>query len=198
MSNHPPTPLNPSQAVERIREIIVGRQIERLERRIERLEEPREAVVAAPVEDRLLAAEARLEALRENVHRLADATREEGERRSAVQREEIQRLAAQIQRVAASRAAESSAPAIQQLEQKLGVWLAGWRDSFLQHSADREREMARHLQRELGALRQWIEARFADLERRMPESASVEERFSRIAAAARALAESAAPASPRF
>jgi len=38
MSTHPPL-FNPSQAVERIREIIVGRHLERLEERIERYPE---------------------------------------------------------------------------------------------------------------------------------------------------------------
>ena len=74
-----PSPLNPSQTVERIREIIVGRQTERLERleqRVIRLETGVPPAAAAPaptarLEDRIFAHEAQLEALKENVHRLA-------------------------------------------------------------------------------------------------------------------------------
>ena len=93
-----PSPLNPSQTVERIREIIVGRHLERLEQRVVRLESTGITPAVAPdVEDRLFANEARLEALQENVNRLADSTREATEQRLLQYRQETQRLAAQIQ-----------------------------------------------------------------------------------------------------
>lgn len=67
MSPTPPT-LNPSQTVERIREIIVGRHLERLEGRITLLESAAETVEEGPacldrLEDRMLVSEARVEAL---------------------------------------------------------------------------------------------------------------------------------------
>lgn len=193
MSNHP-TQINPSQAVERIREIIVGRHLERLEARIERLETPHwQGPPGSANEDRMIAAEARLEAMQDNIQRFADLTRDELERRSFLQREEVQRLAVQIQQVAATRAAEASGPAVQHLEQKLGAWLNSWQLAFHAHSSEREKHVVSHMQRELGALREWIDARFADLDRRYPDRLAVDERFNRLAAAARAFAESASP-----
>ncbi|MGL4400689.1 MAG: hypothetical protein ACRCXD_12530, partial [Luteolibacter sp.] len=68
------SPLNPSQAVERIREIIVGRHLERLEQRVVRLESasapaPLFSPPDALLEDRMFASEARVEALKENLRR---------------------------------------------------------------------------------------------------------------------------------
>jgi hypothetical protein len=121
-----PSPLNPSQAVERIREIIVGRHLERLETRVAQLESGGPAPAHAPpphVEDRILASEAKLEALQDNLHRLVTSTRDTTEQRLAVQQQETQRLAQQIQQVAALKAIDSALPAISQLEHKIGTWL---------------------------------------------------------------------------
>jgi hypothetical protein len=196
------SPLNPSQTVERIREIIVGRQIERLERleqRVIRLETGAPpAAAAAPastarLEDRIFAHEAQLEALKENVHRLADTTREQTELRLAQHREETQRLAAQIQQVAALKAAESPAPAIQQLERKIGSWLTDWQGSFHTQLNDRDHRLASQLRGEVALLWENTESQLTRLESRVADRASVEERFARIALAARALAECASP-----
>lgn len=197
------SPLNPSQTVERIREIIVGRQIERLERleqRVIRLETgvPPAAAVAAPastarLEDRIFAHEAQLEAIKENVHRLADATREQTELRLSQHREETQRLAAQIQQVAALKAAESPAPAVQQLERKIGSWLTDWQSSFHTQLNDRDHRLASQLRSEVALLWENTESQITRLESRVADRASVEERFNRIALAARALAECASP-----
>ena len=100
-----PSPLNPSHAVERIREIIVGRQLDRLDQRVSRLEAgtgvASDAPPSAQLEDRLLASEAKLEALKDHVRRLGDTTREQTESYWNQHREETQRLAAQIHQVAA-------------------------------------------------------------------------------------------------
>ena len=70
-------PLNASQAVERIREIIVGRHLERLEQRLARLEASDAPVVSYPqLDERVLLAEARVEALQHSVSRLTDNTRD--------------------------------------------------------------------------------------------------------------------------
>lgn len=96
--NTPPLPSNPSQSVERIREIIVGRQLSRLEGRPARREAPG-AGAATSVDDRLAAAEARIEALQASLRRLTETTRDDVDRHFFHQREEIQRLAAQFQRL---------------------------------------------------------------------------------------------------
>jgi hypothetical protein len=191
------SPLNPSQAVERIREIIVGRHLERLEQRVARLESTGAPAVASPpsalLEDRLFASEARIEALKENVHRLVDTTRQQTEMRLAQQREETQRLAAQIQQVAALKASESPAPAVQQLEQKIGGWLTSWQTSFHSQLNDRDQRLASELRKEVVMLWESTESQITRIESRAVDRDSIEERFNRIALAARALAECASP-----
>ena len=197
MPDIPPSPLNPSQAVERIREIIVGRHLERLEQRVASLEcGPALAPLPSQWEDRLCTSEARLEALQQSVQRLADSAREESEIRTLQQREEIQRLAAQVQHVAAMKAADSGQPAVQQLESKIGTWLTNWQGALQTHLNEREQRLASQLRNEVATLWESTESQITRLESRTLDRELIEERFSRIAAAARALAESAAPPPP--
>ncbi|MEO7098565.1 MAG: hypothetical protein ABI162_04330 [Luteolibacter sp.] len=190
------SPLNPSQAVERIREIIVGRHLDRLEQRITRLETGGAAPQANPlVEDRLFANEARLEALQENVGRLADSNREINEQRLLQYREETQRLAAQIQQVAAMKSHEATAPAIGQLERKIGSWLTDWQSSFHAHLNDRDQHLTRQIRNEVATLWESTESQMTRLQSHMMDRKAIEERFGRIATAARALAECASPSS---
>ncbi len=187
-------PLNPSLAVERIREIIVGRHLERLEQRVVRLEATgTPAPALSPrLEDRLFAHEAQLEALKEGVNRLVDTTREQTELRILQLREETQRLAAQIQQVAALKASEPAAqPAIHQLERKIGTWLTEWQSSFHRHLNDRDQKLADQLRGEIATLWEDTESQLTRLESRTADRDSIEERFNRIALAARALAECA-------
>jgi small-conductance mechanosensitive channel len=194
-----PSPLNPSQAVERIREIIVGRHLERLEHRVARLETapPASATPQGPasssLEDRLCGHEARLEALQESVQRLADSNRLDSEQRTALQREEIQRLAAQIQQVAALKAAETAQPAVERLESRIGTWLSSWQSSLQSHLNERDLRLTTQLRGEVATLWESTESQLTRLESRTLDHKMIEERFSRIAAAARALAESASP-----
>jgi chaperonin cofactor prefoldin len=194
MSPTPPT-LNPSQTVERIREIIVGRHLERLEGRVARLEsQPAAAAVAKPpppgdiFEDRLLITEARVEALQDHVHRI-EGLREETERLGAMHKQEVQRLAMQISEIARAKAENSEVRAVENLERKLGSWLTEWQKTLQMRLETRDRDLAEKVRIELAAMREGIEKRFAELESRVP--VNVEDRFNRIAAAARALAESA-------
>lgn len=204
MSPTPPT-LNPSQTVERIREIIVGRHLEKLESRVARLESqpahvaPKHTTVPDIFEDRLLSTEARVEALQDHVHRF-EGLREETERMAAMQRQEAQRLAMQIHEIAREKVESTAQPAVENLERKLGAWLTEWQKSLHLRLENRDRDLLEKVRSELAELRGGIEKRFADLESRVP--VNVEDRFHRIAAAARALAESAAsfsnPSSPKL
>lgn len=190
----PTPPLNPSQTVERIREIIVGRHLERLEQRVVRLETTAAPAPVAPhLEDRLYANEARLEALKDNVQRFVDSNREQTEARFNQHREEIQRLAAQIQQVAAMKSAETAPAAVNQLERKIGGWLTDWQSSFHLQLNDRDHRLASQLRTEVASLWESTESHLTRLESRAIDRDSVEERFSRIALAARALAECASP-----
>jgi hypothetical protein len=193
-----PTPINPSQTVERIREIIVGRQFERLEQRVARLEsaEQRAQQVPAPWEDRLCTSEARLEALQHSLQRLADTTREETEGRTLQQRAESQRLAAQIQQVAAMKLSEAEQQtAARELEGRIGAWLTNWQGALHTHLNERDHRLADQLRGEVAALWESTESQITRLQSRATEREWIEERFARIAAAARALAECASPSS---
>lgn len=192
-----PSPnFNPSQTVERIREIIVGRHFERLEQRVTRLEThgiPSPVGTPTHLEDRLCANEAHLEALKENVERFSASHQEQAELRGAQYREDTQRLAAQIQYVASLKSGESAMPAVQQLEQKIGAWLTDWQSSFHVQLNERDQRLASQLRNEVAVLWENTESQLTRLESRAIDRDSIEERFSRIALAARALAECASP-----
>jgi chromosome segregation ATPase len=193
--------------VERIREIIVGRHLEKLEGRVSHLESAHAApgAPAAPAfsdasifEDRLLRTEARVEALQDHVHRI-EGLREETEQIAAMHRKEAQRLASQIHEIARERAEASVQPAVERLERKLGAWLTDWQKSLQARLDSRDRDLTEKIRAEVGEMKAGIESRFRDIEAKVP--ADVEDRFNRIATAARALAESAAefssPITPR-
>ena len=189
-----PPPLNASQAVERIREIIVGRHLERLEQRVARLETtatPSPAIGFPP--DRSAVNESPLEALQQNVQRLVDSNRQQTELQFSIYREETQRLAVQIQHVAAIKAQEAPPRAVHQLEQKIGTWLTEWQHSFRDHLMDWDRRLANQIRDEVAARWQQTESHLIRLESRAAYRAAIEERFNCIALAARALAECAAP-----
>lgn len=196
MSPSPPSPINPSQTVERIREIIVGRHLERIEQRVARLEEATPAAQGLPSqwEDRLCNSEAKLEAMQESVQRLHEAVREDTRYRTESHQSEIHRLAAQIQQVAAARASESNPAAIQQLEARLGTWLTNWQGALQNHLNEREERLAGQIREEVARLWENTESQITRLQSRTLERDQIEERFRRIADAARALAESASPA----
>lgn len=196
-----PSSLNPSQTVEKIREIIVGRHLERLELRVARLETGSPTASQAPpatarLEDRIYTHEARLEALQQNVKQLSDTAqnRETQEQRITQYREETQRLAAQIQQIAALKSAEAASAPLQQLERKIGSWLTNWQTSFHGQLADRDQRLAHQLRSEVAGLWENTESQLTRLESRLMDRDSIEERFRRIATAARALAECASPA----
>lgn len=187
-----PAPLNPSQTVERIREILVGRHLERLEHRIALLESslPPTPAAPTPMDERYHANEASLAALKENVQRLVESNRDQIELRFSQHQQETQRLAVQIQNVAAMKSREAAPPANQQLERKLGTWLTDWQSSLQVHLHDRDRRLTSDLRNEVATLRESTESKLTCLESRTLDRESIEDRFNRLALAARAFAES--------
>ena len=199
MTPTPTTPLNPSQAVERIRGIIVGRHLEKLEHRVAILEAaPAHSAIPSSWEDRLCLGEAKLEALQQGLQRLAESTREDAEQRSLEQRGEIQRLAAQIQQVAAVKSSEAAQPAVDRLEHKIGSWLSNWQEALQKHLNDRDKRLAAELRQETAKLWENTESQITRLQSRMVDNDEIEERFSRITAAALALAECGSPLDSRL
>lgn len=190
-----PASLNPSQAVERIREIIVGRHLERIEQRVARLEKTAVPILPAShlADERRFIGDSPLAALNENVQRLVETNREQTELRFSQCREDTQRLALQIQQVAAMKANESAPRMIGQLERKIGTWLTDWQSSFHVHLHDRDRRLATQLRNEVATLWESTESQLTRIESRAVDRDYIEERFHRIAVAARALAECASP-----
>lgn len=187
---------NPSQTVERIREILVGRQLDRLEQRVNNLEIG-EGISNAPalgnVSERLLHTEARVEALQDSVQRLARQEQEQA-RNHQFRLEEVKRLAQQIQSVAAERSSHvDETQIVGRIEQRVGTWLQQWQQSLHTYLTEREQVLADQLRGETAQLWESLESQLTRLQSRQADRSVIDERFRLIAEAARALAESAAP-----
>ncbi len=186
--------LNPTQTAERIREMIVGRHLALLEQRVRRLEtvEPPDAT-ARNVDERVLFAEARIEAIQENIERLTDNLRDEFKRRSHLRREEVQRLAQQIQQVAGARpspVAGTPSTEVHELERKVGAWLHQWKSGLQNHLESRDNRITAHIRGEIGSLKSTMERRIEDLERKSTVKQAVAVKLRKIAETARAFEES--------
>ncbi|MBJ7423548.1 MAG: hypothetical protein JHD23_03570 [Akkermansiaceae bacterium] len=195
-------PPNPSQAVERLREIIVGRQFEQFEQRLRRLEiaGPSTGLNSATSEDfddRLSAnealMEARLEAMHENMQQLVAKAREHTEHLLTQQREATLQLTGQVQQLVSAQSSEISADMIRQLEQKIETWLTNWQNFIHLQLNERDQNISAHLHREVATLWENTESQITALQSRAANWDTIEQRFSRIALAARALAECASP-----
>ncbi len=195
-------PPNPSQAVERLREIIVGRQFEQFEQRIRRLEiaGPSTGLTSATSEDfddRLSANEALMEArfqsMHENVQQLVAKVREQTEHLLTQQREATLQLTGQVQQLVSAQSSEISADMIRQLEQKIEAWLTNWQNFIHLQLNERDQNISAHLHREVATLWENTESQITALQSRAANWDTIEQRFSRIALAARALAECASP-----
>lgn len=195
-------PPNPSQAVERLREIIVGRQFEQFEQRIRRLEiaGPPTGLNSATSEDfddRLSASEAlmeaRFESMHENMQQLVVKAREQTEHLLTQQREATLQLTGQVQQLVSAQSSEISADMIRQLEQKIEVWLTNWQNFIHLQLNERDQNISAHLHREVATLWENTESQITALQSRAANWDTIEQRFSRIALAARALAECASP-----
>lgn len=195
-------PPNPSQAVERLREIIVGRQFEQFEQRLRRLEiaGPSTGLNSATSEDfddRLSASEAlmeaRFESMHENMQQLVVKAREQTEHLLTQQREATLQLTGQVQQLVSAQSSEISADMIRQLEQKIETWLTNWQNFIHLQLNERDQNISAHLHREVATLWENTESQITALQSRAANWDTIEQRFSRIALAARALAECASP-----
>lgn len=179
---------NPSQTVERIREIIVGRHLDRLEQRVAILEKQPHRADGGASDIRIGAIEARVEALQQHFQRLSDNLRLENESREARHQEEIRRLSDHIQQTLAARQAFGGTA---QLESKLGQWLTDWQHSAHQQAEARDRQLSTQLRDELAKVREWVTSELSAHQPPQPEHNELERRFALIAKAARSLAEAA-------
>lgn len=186
----PPSPLeiNPSRQVERIREILVGRQMESVERRLDRLEanlRPLPTQAGGDVFEIGLATFAKQQD--EKFAMLRDEIDAEKARRV----EETHRLAGQIQAAARSRA-DASLEAQVELEQRFTRWLDHWNQGFRQYLHQREEHLIAELRAELEKTREWVQSKVETADRSRADQARLQESFTQLANAARAIAEAAA------
>jgi hypothetical protein len=188
--------LNPSQTVERIREIIVGRHLDQLENRVIHLESAGAAArqAYASLDRRLYASEACAEALKESFQRFTEKNRKDLEVVILEQRAETQRLAAQIQYIASTKSSEvNDAAGYHTLEKKIGSWMSSWQKSFQDQLQERDEKIQRTLRAEIDAQARETRLQLSQLENRMPDRDKIEQGFHRIAQAARALADGLTP-----
>ncbi|MBK1882976.1 hypothetical protein JIN85_11155 [Luteolibacter pohnpeiensis] len=187
-----PTPLNPSQAVERIREIIVGRHLERLEERVARLESSAATpMFSTPMAGHLSGLDGRTSLVEQSLRQLIDETRQEVRQSHLIQQTEIQRIAAQIQEIHQTRSAEISPEYTQKLEHQITQWLTGWQHAFQRHMDQRDQQIQQRIETHLEESRHLTQQKIDALQESIPDRAQIEAHFGRIAAAAKALAECA-------
>lgn len=185
----PPAPpdTNPSRQVERIREILVGRQMESVERRLERLEANLRPMPTQAGGDVF---EIRLASYEQRQDEKFAALRDEIDAEKARRVEETHRLASQIQAAARSRA-DSGLEAQVELEQRFTRWLDHWNQGFRTYLHQREEHLIGELRAELEKTREWVKSKI-ETDRSRVDQARLQESFTQLANAARAIAEAAA------
>jgi bifunctional N-acetylglucosamine-1-phosphate-uridyltransferase/glucosamine-1-phosphate-acetyltransferase GlmU-like protein len=189
------SPYNPSAQVERMREIIVGRQLARVEQRLDRLEHFVEQPQLSHLDtlNRIETVEAKFEAARDNMQHQVDQMRLEYGGEIATRRHEVHRLAEQIQATAQQRSEQRVQPQMMaDMEQRLGSWLTTWQRGLEQHLEQRENWLIQQLRQELQQVRAAATEQIAAWEtNQLLTQQATQAKLSHIAQAARALAESA-------
>jgi DNA anti-recombination protein RmuC len=148
----PPHAAHPSQQVEKIREILVGRQMRAVEQRLERLERELQPM---PVESAETAWARDLESLR---HELAASTqnlRDALDAERLRRQEETERLARRIESIARSRreAADETRRAV---GADLRSGFDRWQSQLFEQLQQRENRLLDRLRDELGRMRGWV------------------------------------------
>lgn len=144
-----PTPS--TTQVERMREIIVGRQLGKVEQRLDRLEQQVSQTVPLPdAITRMEDMEARFEALRDAMQHQMDHVRRELGGEMVHRKQEVRRLAEQIQLTAQAKLTTlASQQEIASIESRLVQWVSSWQQSVEQHLVQRERWLIGQLREEL-------------------------------------------------
>jgi hypothetical protein len=187
MPPHPPD-INPARPVERIREILVGRQMEGVERRLERLEAGIRPMPSAAVDDVF---QIRLATFEQRHDRQLQELRDEIDAEKARRVEETHRLASQILAAARSRA-DSGLEAQVELEQKFTRWLEHWNQGFRQYLHQREQHLVNELRSELEQTREWVKSKVVADDQVKADQRRMHASFEQLASAARAIADAAA------
>ena len=131
--------------------------------------------------------------MHENMQQLVAKAREQTEHLLTQQREATLQLTGQVQQLVSAQSSEISADMIRQLEQKIEAWLTNWQNFIHLQLNERDQNISAHLHREVATLWENTESQITALQSRAANWDTIEQRFSRIALAARALAECASP-----
>lgn len=153
------TPRNPTNAptssqLERVREIIIGRQLGKVEQRLQRLEERTQVAASdgtvTEAQERIEALEARFEAVRDAIQYQVDQIRFEFGGEMDHRKHEVRRLAEQIQQAAQAKQPPAvTAPDLAAAENRLVAWVSAWQQSLEQHLVRRENWLIGQLREEL-------------------------------------------------
>jgi uncharacterized protein (UPF0210 family) len=178
-----------------MREIIVGRQLARVEQRLDRLdhfvEQPQ--LSHRDTLNRIENVEAKFETTHDNMQHQFDQMRLEYGGEIATRRNEVHRLAEQIQATAQQRSDQRVQPQMMsEMEQRMGFWLTTWQRGLEQHLEQRENWLIQQLRQELQQVRAATTQQIAAWEASQQQSQqATQAKLAHITQAARALTESA-------
>lgn len=189
---HPTPQPTAGRQVERIRKILVGRQMETIEQRLERLEQSLQPMPlgspSGPIDDQLEGIK------KENAEQLC-RLRDEIDADRLRQLDETRRLAQQIQSVSRARAAADT-ESHQAAEQRLATWFHQWEQNLHQHLKQREDHLVSQLRAELDRMRAWMKHEVAGQQAAPPaENPGLRMALEQLSAATRAITDSLGPSS---
>lgn len=188
---HPTPQLQAGRQVERIREILIGRQMETVEQRLDRLEN---SLHPMPVESQTGIFEEQWSDVRKQSEESLCRLRDEIDADRLRQLDETRRMAQQIQSIARSRT-NSEDEARQSAEQRMSAWFSQWQTGLNQHLQQRETYLVGELRAELERMRTWVRDELAAKQSDQPDLTRLRGAFDQLAAATRSITESLPPGS---
>lgn len=179
----PDPSLNPSQQVERIREILVGRQMHKVEERLEEMENRLSHAPSGPTDPGTLQhlQQAQTKVLRETLQ-----LRQQIEEESQLRSRQINHLAEHLD--AASQKLDSATSGLERQDQQLSTHLSRHLEEISAAMAARidarVREILHHLQHEIGQWKNQVDRDLHSVRNEMVDRGELKSRFARLASAA--------------
>lgn len=175
----PDPSLNPSLQVERIREILVGRQLHQVEDRLQRLEEgPSVGPGPTTPPDAL----PRLQQAQDRILRETQQLRQELQQESQLRARQITHLAEHLD--AASRKLDTASAGLKQQDRQLSHHLEEISAAMAARIDARVREILHHLQREIGQWKNQVDRDLEGVRKEGIQRPELNRRFARLASAA--------------
>lgn len=175
----------PSRQVKRIREILVGRQMQNVEQRLDLLEA---ALQPMPIKPEPALLESQLAELRRDGEEAVTGLRDEIDAARLRQLEETRRLAQQIQTVARSRS-DAVRESRKALEQDIGKWFGSWQGKLQQQLQQREKFLITELRTELSKIRSTIDQQQQTHRPPAPDLSQVRAALEQLATTSRHIAD---------